>query len=151
MLTGDGRAVTFDNFDRPIVVAMSGVATTTFGYAPDGSRYAQATTPLGSPAKVVYYVDKDYEFVAWSGSTEEKTYVAPSVAIYRGASRLQRLAYTSAILLGAVEGLSGLAIWKPVQLRLLDETIIEKRTFSADQVEMIRWSTLLQKKAGTGP
>ena len=36
-------------------------------------------------------------------------------------------------------------------IRLLDETIIEKRTFSADQVEMIRWGTLHQKKAGTGP
>ncbi len=42
---------------------------------------------------------------------------APStVGLYNG---LQRLAYTAALLLGAVLVLSGLAIWKPVQLALL--------------------------------
>ena len=40
----------------------------------------------------------------------------PEQGLYNG---LQRLAYTSAILLGAVEVLSGLAIWKPVQLSAL--------------------------------
>jgi len=38
---------------------------------------------------------------------------APEQDLYNG---LQRLAYTSAIALGIVEVLSGLAIWKPVQL-----------------------------------
>ena len=37
----------------------------------------------------------------------------PEQGLYNG---LQRLAYTSAILLGVIEVLSGLAIWKPVQL-----------------------------------
>src|SRR5437868_4708385 len=37
----------------------------------------------------------------------------PAQGFYNG---LQRLAYTAAILLGAIEVLSGLAIWKPVQL-----------------------------------
>lgn len=40
----------------------------------------------------------------------------PAPAFYNG---LQRLAYTSILVLGAVEILSGLAIWKPVQLRWL--------------------------------
>ena len=40
----------------------------------------------------------------------------PTQGLYNG---LQRLAYTSAILLGTVEVLSGLAIWKPVQLSFL--------------------------------
>jgi thiosulfate reductase cytochrome b subunit len=38
---------------------------------------------------------------------------APAQGLYNG---LQRLAYTSVLALGAVEVLSGLAIWKPVQL-----------------------------------
>jgi thiosulfate reductase cytochrome b subunit len=41
---------------------------------------------------------------------------APPAALYNS---LQRLAYTSAMGLGLVEVLSGLAIWKPVQLELL--------------------------------
>ena len=41
---------------------------------------------------------------------------APKQGLYNG---LQRFAYTSAILLGAAELLSGLAIWKPVQLSSL--------------------------------
>jgi thiosulfate reductase cytochrome b subunit len=40
----------------------------------------------------------------------------PEQDLYNG---LQRLAYSSAILLGIVEVLSGLAIWKPVQLSVL--------------------------------
>jgi thiosulfate reductase cytochrome b subunit len=40
----------------------------------------------------------------------------PEQDLYNG---LQRLAYTSAIVLGIVEVLSGLAIWKPVQLSAL--------------------------------
>ncbi len=41
---------------------------------------------------------------------------APAVNLYNG---LQRLAYTSAMALALVEVLSGLAIWKPVQLEFL--------------------------------
>lgn len=41
---------------------------------------------------------------------------APPVDLYNG---LQRMAYTSALALGIVEVLSGLAVWKPVQLGLL--------------------------------
>jgi thiosulfate reductase cytochrome b subunit len=40
----------------------------------------------------------------------------PEEGLYNG---LQRFAYTSAILLGAIEVLSGLALWKPVQLSFL--------------------------------
>lgn len=40
----------------------------------------------------------------------------PEVGFYNG---LQRLAYTSALLLGVIEVLSGLAIYKPVQLQWL--------------------------------
>ncbi len=40
----------------------------------------------------------------------------PQEGLYNG---LQRLGYTSAVALGAVEVLSGLAIWKPIQLRPL--------------------------------
>src|SRR4029077_10099464 len=40
----------------------------------------------------------------------------PQDGLYNG---LQRLGYTSAIALGAAEVLSGLAIWKPIQLRAL--------------------------------
>lgn len=40
----------------------------------------------------------------------------PEQGLYNG---LQRFAYTSAILLAAIEVISGLAIWKPVQLSVL--------------------------------
>jgi hypothetical protein len=90
LVQGDGRTVAFDSIDRPITVTMGSV-TTQFRYAPDGGRYLQRTTgaALSPTAKTVYYVDKDYERIAWSsGSVEEKTYIGPSVAIYRnGATR----------------------------------------------------------------
>src|SRR5437868_1199652 len=41
---------------------------------------------------------------------------APEQGLYNG---LQRLAYSTALALGVVEVLSGLAIWKPLQLRWL--------------------------------
>jgi RHS repeat-associated protein len=105
LFAGDGRTVTFDNLDRPIRVTLSGV-TTEFHYAPDGSRYLQRTTgiPSSPTAKTVYYVDKDYERIEWPASTEEKTYIGPSVTIYRnGATRdvrylhLDRLGSTDAV------------------------------------------------------
>src|SRR6266571_1231702 len=87
---GDGRTVSFDSLDRPIAVTM-GTVTTQFRYAPDGARYLQRTTgaAVSPTAKTVYYVDKDYERIAWSsGAVEEKTYIGPSVVIERnGATR----------------------------------------------------------------
>jgi hypothetical protein len=70
---GEGRTIAFDSLDRPITVTMGG-ATTQFRYAPDGSRYLQRTTgaAVSPTAKTVYYVDKDYERLAWSnGSVED--------------------------------------------------------------------------------
>ena len=68
-----------------------GSVTTQFRYAPDGGRYLQRTTgaAVSPTAKTVYYVEKDYERIVWSsGAVEEKTYMGPSVAIYRnGAMR----------------------------------------------------------------
>ena len=105
LFAGAGRTITFDNVDRPIRVTLSGV-TTEFHYAPDGSRYLQRTTgiPSSPSAKTVYYVDKDYERVEWPANTEEKTYIGPSVTIYRnGATRdlrylhLDRLGSTDAV------------------------------------------------------
>jgi len=89
LFAGDGRTITFDNLDRPIRVTLNGV-TTDFRYAPDGSRYLQRTTgiPSSPSSKIVYYVDKGYERIEWPAATEEKTYIGPSVVIYRnGAAR----------------------------------------------------------------
>src|SRR5262249_53374639 len=76
LTSGDNRTITFDNLDRPIAVVM-GTVTTQFRYAPDGSRYLQRTTGSpASPAKTVYYVDKDYERIDWAtGSFDERSYV----------------------------------------------------------------------------
>jgi hypothetical protein len=104
---GDGRDVTFDSLDRPITVTMGGV-TTQFRYAPDGARYLRRTTGiLTGPyaTKTVYYVDKDYERVAWSSSVvEEKTYIGTSVVIERSGTtqdvrylHLDRLGSTDAV------------------------------------------------------
>jgi RHS repeat-associated protein len=90
MLSGDGRTATFDYLDRPVVIA-KGSVTTQFKYAPDGARYLQYTSGIGASPypKAVYYVDKSYERIDWSSAvTEEKTYVGPSVMVYKqGTSR----------------------------------------------------------------
>lgn len=85
----DARGVTFDAFDRPVQIDKTGAGSTYFRYAPDGSRYAQRTTiGAGRYPKIVYYADKLYERVVWSNAadTEEKTYVGPSVVIYKQGS-----------------------------------------------------------------
>src|SRR5207248_7685544 len=78
MLSGDGRQQIFDLLDRAVQITRASV-TTQFKYAPDGSRYLQWTSTTGA-TKAVYYVDKIYERIDWSGgTTEEKTYIGPSV------------------------------------------------------------------------
>jgi len=83
MISGDGRTQSFDNVDRPISVNMTGVAINTyFGYAPDGTRYAQS-----GPAGTEYYVDKLYEYIVKAnGITEELTHVSDQVEVVRTGS-----------------------------------------------------------------
>ncbi len=93
LVQGDGRTITFDRNDRPVRVAM-GAVTTEFYYSPDGSRYAQHETGSADGARTVFYVDKDYELVAWDGGAiEERSYVGPSVVIYRRDSKPAEVRY----------------------------------------------------------
>ncbi len=93
LVRGDGRTITFDRNDQPVRVAM-GAVTTEFYYSPDGSRYAQHETGSADGARTVFYVDKDYELVAWDGGAiEERSYVGPSVVIYRRDSKPAEVRY----------------------------------------------------------
>ncbi len=93
LVQGDGRTITFDRNDRPVRVAM-GAVTTEFYYSPDGSRYAQHETGSADGARTVFYVDKDYELVAWDGGAiEERSYVGSSVVIYRRDSKPAEVRY----------------------------------------------------------
>jgi RHS repeat-associated protein len=106
---GDGRDVTFDSLDRPITVTMGGV-TTQFRYAPDGARYLQRTAGILTgpyPTKTVYYVDKDYERVAWSSSAvEEKTYIGTSVVIYNRNRSSREVRYLHVDQLGSTDSVT---------------------------------------------
>jgi hypothetical protein len=88
LISGDGRTITFDDFDRPVKVVMGSV-TTIFRYAPDGSRYLQQTTTASGSIKTVYYMGKYYERVDWSDGkqTEEHTYIGPSIAVYQSGAK----------------------------------------------------------------
>jgi len=105
MISGDGRQQTFDLLDRPVNVVMGSV-TTQFLYAPDGSRYLQRTSTPGAQ-KTVYYVDKAYERIDWSGGpTEEKTYVGPSVAVYHVVGGTRDVRYVHMDRLGSVDAVT---------------------------------------------
>jgi RHS repeat-associated protein len=82
MVSGDGRTLTFDLMDRPVVVTQ-GTTTTEFAYAADGSRYRQVVKGNSTYGpRTVYSVDKDYELVVWlDGTIEERTYIGPSVVV----------------------------------------------------------------------
>ncbi len=93
LVRGDGRTITFDRNDQPVRVTM-GAVTTEFYYSPDGSRYAQHETGSADGARTVFYVDKDYELVAWDGGAiEERSYVGSSVVIYRRDSKPAEVRY----------------------------------------------------------
>jgi hypothetical protein len=99
MVAGDGRTVAFDNLDRPTTVTLAGTGPTTyFGYAPDGSRYAQS-----GPAGTEYYVDKLYEYIIRStGTTEERTHISDSVEVVRS-SGTRSTRYRNLDRLGSLE------------------------------------------------
>jgi hypothetical protein len=79
---------------KPPVKVTMGAVTTQFYYAPDGNRYARRETGSADGARTVFYVGKDYELVAWdSGMREERSYVGPSVVIYRGDSNAAEVRY----------------------------------------------------------
>jgi RHS repeat-associated protein len=106
---GDGRHIDFDDFDRPVKITMGSV-TTFFRYAPDGSRYLQQTTTSSSTmpvTKTIYYVGKYYERVDWSDgkTTEEHTYIGPSIAIYQSGSK-RDVRYMHLDRLGSVEAVT---------------------------------------------
>jgi RHS repeat-associated protein len=106
---GDGRHIDFDDFDRPVKITMGSV-TTFFRYAPDGSRYLQQTTTSSSSTavtKTVYYVGKYYERVDWSDgkTTEEHTYIGPSIAVYQSGSK-RDVRYMHLDRLGSVEAVT---------------------------------------------
>jgi RHS repeat-associated protein len=83
LVQGDGRTVAFDPADRPVHVAM-GAVTSDFFYAPDGARYAQREMGSSEGARTIYYVGKDFERVYWDdGRIEERSYIGPSVVVYR--------------------------------------------------------------------
>jgi RHS repeat-associated protein len=106
LISGDGRTITFDDFDRPVKVAMGSV-TTIFRYAPDGSRYLQQTTTASGSIKTVYYMGKYYERVDWSDGkqTEEHTYIGPSIAVYQSGSK-HDVRYMHLDRLGSVEAVT---------------------------------------------
>jgi len=99
MVAGDGRTVAFDNLDRPTTVTLVGTTPpTNFGYAPDGSRYAQT-----GPAGTEYYVDKLYEYIVKStGATEERTHISDAVEVVRS-SGTRSLRYRDLDRLGSLE------------------------------------------------
>jgi RHS repeat-associated protein len=106
---GDGRHIDFDDFDRPVKITMGSV-TTYFRYAPDGSRYLQQTTTAGTSTpvtKIVYYLGKYYERVDWSDgeTTEEHTYIGPSIAVYQSGSK-RDVRYLHLDRLGSVEAVT---------------------------------------------
>jgi hypothetical protein len=97
LFAGDGRTVTFDPADRPVHVAM-GAVTSDFFYAPDGARYAQRETGSSEGARTIYYVGKDFERVYWDdGRIEERSYIGPSVVVYRRGAGAPRCATGTAI------------------------------------------------------
>src|SRR5205823_9021974 len=66
----------------------------------------QWTSTTGA-TKAVYYVDKIYERIDWSGgTTEEKTYIGPSVAVYHVVGGTRDVRYVHVDRLGSVDAVT---------------------------------------------
>jgi RHS repeat-associated protein len=106
MLTGGGRTVQYDGFDRPISITMGGV-TTTFAYAPDGDRYLQRTTGPGGINRTIYYVGKAYERVDWDQKpSEERTYIGGSVVVEQQDGQARQVNYLHLDRLGSTDAVT---------------------------------------------
>ena len=73
MLTGDGRTMTYNEFNKPLTIAKGGV-TSTFSYGADLMRYKQVKTGLSGGTQTSYYIDKHLEVEKQGSRTTYRHY-----------------------------------------------------------------------------
>ncbi len=108
MTSGDGRSIHYDNLDHPDQVVL-GSTTTTFRYAPDGSRYVQSSWDSVALATTnEYYVDKMFEHleqIGGSAGPEDRTYVSAAVQI-RMKNNIRSVRYLHLDRLGSLDSVT---------------------------------------------
>ncbi len=92
MISGMGRMLTYNAFNKPTAIT-EGSTTTTFSYDPNGALYKK-----DDGNQVAYYVTGDYEYIIEGATHSERAYLTPSILIHTtvdGTSRNRDIQYAS--------------------------------------------------------
>ncbi|NVK23146.1 MAG: RHS repeat-associated core domain-containing protein, partial [Kangiellaceae bacterium] len=104
MLTGDGKTMTYNEFNKPLTIT-KGSVTSTFSYGADWMRYKQIKTGAAGGTITTYYLDKLLEKEVQGTTTKYKHYIG-DVAIQTkkviGSTTTWELGFTHRDRLGSV-------------------------------------------------
>lgn len=84
MVSGAGRSVTYDAFNKPIDI-VEGSAVSSLFYDPDLSLYKRV-----EPDKTVYYGGPGYQYVESASGSEERTFLSDNVVVETSAGGTER-------------------------------------------------------------
>ncbi|MGX5203017.1 SpvB/TcaC N-terminal domain-containing protein [Aliikangiella sp. IMCC44632] len=78
MISGDGRTINYNAFNKPTSIKKNGI-TSEFSYGANHMRYKQVKKGLPTGTEITHYIDKTYEVIERSGVTQLKAYVGDAI------------------------------------------------------------------------
>ncbi|MGX5201694.1 RHS repeat domain-containing protein [Aliikangiella sp. IMCC44632] len=78
MISGDGRTINYNAFNKPTSIKKNGI-TSEFSYGANHMRYKQVKKGLPTGTEITHYIDKTYEVIERSGVTKLKAYVGDAI------------------------------------------------------------------------
>ncbi len=100
LLNGDGKTITYNEFNKPLTITKGGV-TSTFSYGADLMRYKQVKTGAAGGTITTYYIDKLLEKEVQGSTTKYKHYIG-DVAIQTKKNSTWDIGFTHRDRLGSV-------------------------------------------------
>ncbi|TQV87009.1 fibronectin type III domain-containing protein [Aliikangiella coralliicola] len=78
LLTGDGKTMTYNAFNKPLTITKNSIKST-FYYGADQMRYKQVKTGQANGTETTIYIGKDYEVISYNGETAKKVYLGDAI------------------------------------------------------------------------
>jgi RHS repeat-associated protein len=79
MISGYGRTLTFNGFNKPATISKNGT-TSTFSYGSSQMRYKQVkSNGIASQDETTIYIDKAYEEITQNGVTKKRSYIGDAI------------------------------------------------------------------------
>ncbi len=104
MTSGDGKAITYNEFNKPLTI-QKGSVTSSFSYGADLMRYKQVKTGAAGGTITTYYIDKLLEKEVQGSTTKYKHYIG-DVAIQTKKNSTWEIGFTHRDRLGSVATIS---------------------------------------------